>query len=47
MYCTCCGDVIAPEEVNGEEICPDCMSIIDSSENVFLDEDVETTVEDV
>lgn len=38
MYCTCCGEVIAPEEVTSEEICADCTDMINSSENIS-DED--------
>jgi len=38
MYCTCCGEVIDPEEVVGEEICNSCNNMINSNENIS-DED--------
>lgn len=47
MYCTCCGEVISPDEVTGEEVCADCMSTIYSSENIFVDEDDDSSEKDV
>lgn len=42
MYCTCCGEVIEPEDVLSEEICDACFGMInDSKEEILFDDDNE------